>query len=235
MAAVSQADIRQVVDLVYGEHVANPSGEELSAAKRVLHHEGMTTNKVRLMMLIAGSSPNYFAPMFETACARGFGVRKLESQLAGLTLALRKDPSAPGNRAAEEAYHEKPDTPEQAEIKANLAKSFAKLQADVQKPWADLIEQARKEGLTGPRLARWVFAKYAELHPEKAETAKAADLWFSRASGNAAPPTPARRQHIQPQRMGNPSAPKRHEREPVNIPEPDYPDDDEPRRGGEED
>lgn len=156
------AAARACVNMVYGEPVLQASGDESAAARRVMSIPGMTVDTVRLMMLIVGSSPRYWAPMFETACARGWGVRQFEKQLAGLRLALSRDPSAPGNRAGEEAYHEKPKTPEDVEILGRLEKTRAQLVAETQGPWLELIDEAKALGLRGPRLFDWVMTQRSE-------------------------------------------------------------------------
>lgn len=161
---MTQVDIRHVVDLVYGEHVDRPSGEELMAARRVLERPGMTTDKVRLMLIIVGSSPRFWGPMFDTACARGYGVRRLEEQLKGLDLAVARDPSAPGNRAADAAYNPLPRTPEQEAEHEAIVSQIEMTQTEkvhaVQQPWRDLIAEAESRGLTGPAMSRWVFREY---------------------------------------------------------------------------
>lgn len=154
--AVTQVDIRHVIDLVYGQHVERPSGEELTAAKRVLEVEGVTTNTVRLMMLIVGTSQRFWAPMFETAAARGWAARKLEQQLPGLQHAVSKDPSAPGNRAGEAAYHETPKTDEDIEQIKTIELTTAQKIDAVQAPWRALIDQAHREGLRGLAMSKRV-------------------------------------------------------------------------------
>lgn len=156
------AAARTAIQMVYGEPVLKPSGEEFSAARRVMSQPGMTVETVRLMMLIVGTSDRWWGPMFETACARGYGMRKFEEQLQGLRLALKRDPSAPGNRAAAEAYVEKPKTDEDRHIAATLNRTFAEKVAAVQQPFGDLIDAARANGLRGTAMFDWVMTERAK-------------------------------------------------------------------------
>lgn len=155
------SDARRIIDLVYGDPVQKPATEEVAAARRVLSVPGVTVESVRLMMLIVGSSPRFWGPMFETACSRGYGMRRLEDQLKGIQLALSRDPSAPGNRAADAAYGEYED-PRGPEVEEHVEQTLAQKTAAVQQPWKDLIAEGMALGLRERRLFDWVMDQRAK-------------------------------------------------------------------------
>lgn len=210
---------KRLLHIVYGEKRDTWQLSELSCAKRLLALPGMTLDRVGLLMAIVSSSKHWESIIVSA--------EKLELHLDKLNGLLAKDPSAPGNRSGEEAYHSKPDTDDQVEWKKRTtAERAAKVEA-VQKPLRELIAQARAKGLHGKDVGRWVFAERRRRAGEAAGDApELLGAFVAQASQEqAAPAAPSRRGHIEPQRCGDARPPKI--AEPEDRERPWYPDDEE--------
>jgi hypothetical protein len=147
---VSKPPVPALIDCVYGSAQKSYSPEDVSAARRLLARPGFTLAKASLLMAIVSSS-RFWEPVIVS-------VEKLELHLDKLLDLLAKDPSAPGNRAAEAGYQPYQDPAGEAPREQAKQTNEQKREAALA-PWRELVAEAHARGLTGLAMSRWVFAE----------------------------------------------------------------------------
>lgn len=96
-----------------------------------------------------------------------------------------------------QAYEQHED-PAGGEVAQAVEQTFAQKVADVQRPWAELIEEAEQLGLRGPKLFAWVMAERARRTGQQPPSAGAMlrGQGIGRTLPKSAPCEDAPRQHV---------------------------------------